>query len=217
MFIRANSGGTPLSYAELLLATAATNWNHLDAKEQFNEITQEIEGKDFSFSKNFILRSCLVIITDGKTKDEIGNKDIKFNVNNFNKDNLNKIEGEEGKNWFKIKNAILNSIDILKKFGYNNDSLRNVNSFIPVVYYMYKMDVTIDQIAEKDQKNIIEYLARASINETFKGTVERKLITLKSVIQESFNEGNKSFPLAKMMKKQTTFLTITILIFQRRY
>ncbi len=62
IFIRMNSGGTPLSYSDLLLSFAVTQWSTLNARDEINELLKEIEeNTEFEFSKDLILRAGLML------------------------------------------------------------------------------------------------------------------------------------------------------------
>ena len=87
IFIRINSGGTKLSYSDLLLSIATAQWKEKDAREVIHEFVDEINkiGDGFSFNKDLVLKSCLVL----------ADFDVKFKVDNFTKENMVKIE----ENW----------------------------------------------------------------------------------------------------------------------
>ena len=57
IFIRMNSGGTVLSYSDLLLSIAVAQWKDLDAREQIHALVDEMNetGDGFSFSKDLVL------------------------------------------------------------------------------------------------------------------------------------------------------------------
>ena len=61
IFIRINSGGTKLSYSDLLLSIATAQWTEKDAREVIHEFVDEINsiGDGFTFNKDFVLKSCL--------------------------------------------------------------------------------------------------------------------------------------------------------------
>ena len=42
IFVRVNSGGTPLSYSDLLLSMATNQWQDLDAREEVRDLVQEL-------------------------------------------------------------------------------------------------------------------------------------------------------------------------------
>lgn len=52
IFIRVNSGGTPLSYSDLLLSFATAQWQDKDARESINEIVDELNevGRGFNLT-----------------------------------------------------------------------------------------------------------------------------------------------------------------------
>ena len=63
VFVRANSGGKTLEYSELLLATATTKWETLDARREINDFTAALNefGNGFDFGKDFVLKACLYL------------------------------------------------------------------------------------------------------------------------------------------------------------
>ena len=58
IFIRINSGGTKLSYSDLLLSIATAQWKEKDAREVIHEFVDEINaiGDGFDFNKDFVLK-----------------------------------------------------------------------------------------------------------------------------------------------------------------
>lgn len=102
IFIRVNSGGTQLSYSDLLLSIATAQWKEKDAREEITAFVDEVNaiGNGFNINKDFVLKSCLVLG---------GFKDIAFKVDNFNQKNMLHIERE----WEKISKAIRSSVILL--------------------------------------------------------------------------------------------------------
>ncbi|MFK7905908.1 MAG: DUF262 domain-containing protein, partial [Chitinophagales bacterium] len=160
IFIRINSGGTKLSYSDLLLSIATAQWKDKDAREIIHEFVDEINliGEGFGFNKDFVLKSCLVLADF---------KDIKFRVDNFTRENMVKIE----QNWDKISSAVRKAIELVSKLGYNRDNLIATNTIIPIAYFIYKnqFDNSIVHTAgrENDRKAIKEWLARVLLKGTF--------------------------------------------------
>lgn len=78
IFIRVNSGGTTLSYSDLLLSFATAQWQEKDAREELNKFVDEVNmiGRGFNVGKDIVLKSCLVLC---------GFSDISFKVDNFNR------------------------------------------------------------------------------------------------------------------------------------
>lgn len=78
IFIRVNSGGTVLSYSDLLLSIATAQWEKYDAREEITEFVDTINGlgNGFNINKDFVLKTALVLSDFS---------DIAFKVDNFNK------------------------------------------------------------------------------------------------------------------------------------
>ena len=84
IFIRVNSGGTTLSYSDLLLSIATAQWKNKDARQEITKFVDEINqiGNGFNFDKDFVLKACLVLCDF---------KDIAFKVDNFNAETMQKL------------------------------------------------------------------------------------------------------------------------------
>ena len=57
IFVRVNSGGTSLSYSDLLLSMATNQWKELDAREEVRSLVGALNGsggRHFSFSKDIV-------------------------------------------------------------------------------------------------------------------------------------------------------------------
>ena len=76
IFIRTNSGGTPLSFSDLLMSIASANWKEIDARKEIEKLVEEvyiIGRPGFIIDKDFVLKTCLVLFID----------DIKFKLKKF--------------------------------------------------------------------------------------------------------------------------------------
>lgn len=102
IFIRMNSGGTTLSYSDLLLSIAVTQWSTLDARDEIHKLVDEMNqmGNGFSFSKDTVLKAGLML-------SDIGS--VGFKVENFSKENMCKLED----NWDRIRKALLLAVNLL--------------------------------------------------------------------------------------------------------
>ena len=125
IFIRVNSGGTTLSYSDLLLSFATAQWENRDAREEINEFVDEINqiGRGFNINKDIVLKACLVLCDIS---------DISFKVDNFNCTNMLKIEEE----WDDIRKAIRDSLNLISSFGFSRENITSNNLMIPVAYYL---------------------------------------------------------------------------------
>lgn len=125
IFIRVNSGGTKLSYSDLLLSFATAQWEKKDAREEINSFVDEINeiGNGFNINKDFVLKACLVLSDF---------KDISFKVDNFNKSNMIKIEN----NWEDITKSIRDAVKLISSFGFSRENITSNNLIIPIAYYL---------------------------------------------------------------------------------
>jgi len=178
IFIRINSGGTKLSYSDLLLSIATAQWKEKDAREVIHEFVDEINkiGDGFDFNKDFVLKACLVLADFN---------DIKFKVDNFTKENMKIIE----RNWDEVAAALRVTVELVAKYGYNGYSLTAANALIPIAYFIYKNDL-VDKILhaasrDQDRKSIIEWLARVLLRGTFGGTPDAIYPVMRNLINQN--------------------------------
>lgn len=189
IFIRINSGGTKLSYSDLLLSIATAEWKNRDAREVIHDFVDEINsiGDGFNFNKDFVLKSCLVLADF---------TDIKFKVDNFTKENMSIIES----NWDNVASSVHKSIELVAKFGYNRDNLSATNALIPIAYYIYKNEI-VDSILhstsrDTDRKSIKEWLARVFLKGTFGGTPD----AIYPIMRNLINDNKGIFPLKQTIE-----------------
>lgn len=189
IFIRINSGGTKLSYSDLLLSIATAQWKEKDAREVIHHFVDEINsiGEGFNFNKDFVLKSCLVLADFN---------DIRFQVDNFTKENMSIIES----NWDNASSAVKKAIELVAKFGYSRDNLLASNAIIPIAYFIYKneYDQTIlhSSSRETDRKSIKEWLARVLLKGTFGGTPD----AIYPVMRNYINDNIGKFPLEEIIE-----------------
>ena len=190
IFIRVNSGGTQLSYSDLLLSIATAQWKEKDAREEITSFVDEINsvGDGFNINKDFVLKSCLVLG---------GLKEIAFKVDNFNQENMLHIE----KNWDKISKAIKSAIFLIASLGYHRDTLTSNNAIIPIAYYLHYIG-SPDNFPEalkyeEDRKKIFKWLVIALLKRTFSGQPDNVLRPLREAVEESYN----GFPFKGMLTK----------------
>jgi hypothetical protein len=63
IFIRINSGGTKLSYSDLLLSIATASWKGTDARQAIHGFVDELNSvsDELTFDQDFVLKSALVL------------------------------------------------------------------------------------------------------------------------------------------------------------
>lgn len=190
VFIRVNSGGTPLGYSDLLLSIATAQWDEKDAREEIINFVDEINsvGRGFSFNKDFVLKTCLVLCDFN---------DIRFKVDNFNKQNMSVIQD----NWDKIKESIRVTVELINTFGFDYQTLISNNAIIPIAYYLYKKGLNhsfVTSVNFKDEREKIKrWLHIVLLKQTFGGNSDQVL----SVIRKIIGENLKSFPVEIMKQR----------------
>ena len=111
IFIRTNSGGTPLSFSDLLMSIASANWKEIDARKEIEDAVEKvfnISGAGFRIDKDFVLKTCLVLFIEN----------IKFELKNFGYENVKIFED----NWYSIKESIIRTFELLYRLGFNNNT-----------------------------------------------------------------------------------------------
>jgi Protein of unknown function DUF262 len=127
IFIRVNSGGTPLSYSDLLLSIATAQWSERDARDAIHGLVDDLNQppQDFAFSKDLILKAGLVLTDIG---------DIRFKVTNFNRANMGKLERE----WDGVARSLRLAAGLLSEFGFSDENLPADSPLVPIAYYLHK-------------------------------------------------------------------------------
>ena len=177
IFIRLNSGGTELSHSDLLLSIATAQWVNIDARQAIHDLVDDLNliGEGFSLSKDFVLKSCLVLADIS---------DIGFKVKNFTRKNTEKIEGA----WGQISNALRVAVGLASRFGYNGRTLTANNVLVPIAYYLLTRQLPEGYLERKihadDREAVRKWIARALLKTgTFGSALDTTLRTARSVIQ----------------------------------
>lgn len=190
IFIRVNSGGTQLSYSDLLLSIATAQWEEKDAREEITSFVDEINaiGDGFNANKDFVLKNCLVLG---------GFKDIAFKIDNFNRENMLAIE----KKWEEIAKAIKASFMLLATLGYHRDTLTSNNALIPIAIYLLKIgnpdNFNESSRYQEDRKRIFKWLVMVLLKRTFSGQPDNVLRPIREVI----NTSDEGFPFDAIINK----------------
>jgi len=192
VFIRVNSGGTQLSYSDLLLSIATAQWDEKDAREEIINFVDEINsiGRGFNFNKDFVLKTCLVLCDFN---------DIRFKVDNFNKQNMSVIQN----NWDKIKESIQTTVELINSFGLDYQTLTSNNAIIPIAYYLYKKGLKRNFVVSvnfrEEREKIKKWLHIVLLKQIFGGNSDYILSVMRDIIQQNLNLD--SFPVEMIKQK----------------
>ncbi|HET6575077.1 MAG TPA: DUF262 domain-containing protein [Fimbriiglobus sp.] len=124
IFIRMNSGGTVLSYSDLLMSIAVAQWSG-DARKEIHTLVDQLNatGDGFAFSQDFVLKAGLMLADVGS---------VGFKVENFSRENMEILE----RRWPDVKRSLKVAVLLLARFGFNEKTLRADSSILPIAYYV---------------------------------------------------------------------------------
>ena len=189
IFIRTNSGGTTLSYSDMLMSMATAQWENLDAREAIHGTVDEINrtGDGFGFSKDFLLKAGLMLAGVGS---------VRFRVTNFNRDNMRLLDDQ----WDCITLAVRTAVELVARSGFSRSSLTANNAVLPIAYYLYHRGTPagfLSQATYRDDRDAIRsWLIRSLLKRGIWGSgLDSLLDALRSVINE---HGGEEFPSAKL-------------------
>ena len=177
IFVRTNSGGKPLSKADLLLSTCTAHWKNPHARDEVNNLVEILNDKKiFNFDINFIIKSFLVLC----------DTEIEFKVKNFKRNNVRTIED----NLNGIKQSLEITIKLAAQIGFNKYNLTSHNVLIPVAYYIFKNIknkklTDSSNVSEENLKNIQNWIVRALLKGIFGSSTDSTLKKSRDTIKNS--------------------------------
>jgi uncharacterized protein with ParB-like and HNH nuclease domain len=166
IFIRANSGGTQLGKSDLLFSLLTSSWD--DADEELEELIDDLNRSGYSFTRDFILKTCITLLHKG----------AQYDVNKF-RDGVTK--EEIVKNWDNIANAIKDVKDFLlgKTFLRTDKAVPSYLALIPIIYFRYKYPRKWSNIEHLDT-----YVLRTLLTGAFSGNPDKLIDKLTRKIKE---------------------------------
>jgi len=186
IFVRINSGGTKLDYADLMFSIASANWSKLDARDELNNTLDSINrlGEGFRISKDVILKSCLFLL----------DKNFKFTIDNFNNANMLSIE----ENWKNLSKALIKSFELIADFGFNYKTLTSNYVAAIIAYDLYKFTPE----PSRDQKLLYkEFITKALLKKIFGSSLDTTMENIRKAINNgfNFNKINEMLPAGKKL------------------
>ena len=176
IFVRVNSAGTVLSKTDLLFSTVVATWGH--GREEFDELLKQINGigNHYDFKNDFLLRVSLYIM----------NLPTALKVEWLTQPNVKKIKDD----WEKIKAAIVDTVYLLDKLGFNGENIYSYNAIVPVVYYRYwfGQDAFADDAVNFE---IRKYIVLAHLNQIFGRSTNSALSLIRSEIDKHIRAKEK--------------------------
>ncbi len=188
IFVRTNSGGTKLSFSDLLMSIASANWKDKDARNEIEEVIKEVfeigeiegenketevPGPQFRIDKDFVLKTCLFLFQDN----------IRFKLKNFTRDTVRYFEC----NWPNIKESIVTAFKLFASLGFTNTTFRAKYAAMPIIHYIYKhkFDIGLDDPNYKDSDNkemIRRWLLLTFVKKIFSGSTDSVLRKMRETL-----------------------------------
>lgn len=188
IFVRTNSGGTKLSFSDLLMSIATANWEDNDARNEMELVIKdvfkigeiegenketEVSGPQFRIDKDFVLKTCLFLFQDN----------IRFKLKNFTRDTVSYFEC----NWPNIKKSIVTAFKLFASLGFTNTTFRAKYAAMPIIYYIYKhkFDIGLDEPNYKDSDNkemIQRWLLLTFVKKIFSGSTDSVLRKMREIL-----------------------------------
>ncbi len=177
IFIRVNSGGTQLSYSDLLMSILTANFSS-DIRTLMIELVDNLQTSGFGvMGRDQILKTCLLLTGCNHV----------FKLENFSKTNISKIET----NWSRITECILDAASIAEDCGYANN-LSSGYILTTIALYLYIKNLRAGKVSVDDRREIWKFIRNAQITAYFSATLDSKL-----GIAANTMRGNKDLPQVK--------------------
>lgn len=174
IFVRVNSGGTPLKYSDILMSLLTGSFDR-DIRMEIEDIVDDFKNDGFDcYNKDHLLKTCMMLSDCSHV----------FKISNFNKINLRKVEDK----WGDIKKYLTKTRGILYEMGYGN-YLSSGYIITTICFYLFKK--SIDKLSEQDKEAIKKFVCIAQIRGYFSNSLDNKLSTIKEKISK--NDDFKSF------------------------
>ncbi|QDV69033.1 hypothetical protein Poly24_27470 [Rosistilla carotiformis] len=191
IFIRMNSGGTVLSYSDLLLSIAVAQWTG-DARKEIHTLVDELNntGDGFTLTKDLVLKAGLMLADIGS---------VGFKVENFNRENMEILE----QRWPEVKKSLKVAVQLLASFGFTEKTLRADSALLPIAYYINHRKLDTKYLTQskfkEDRESIHKWLIRSLLKAS--GIWGSGLDTLLTALRETITtHGDEEFPVGKLQE-----------------
>lgn len=191
IFIRTNTGGQKLEYSDILLSTATAKWRDLNAREEINTFTDEINsiGPGYSFGKDFVMKGAMYLTE---------NLEIQYKLSSFTRENLEKIEDH----WEETKSAIFDAVSLASDFGFIDKNLVTKLALLPIAQYLrnkndkkYLRSTKLEDVV--DQNNIQKWLVLVILRNLLGASTDFTLKKIRRII----GERGDSFPYMEIINE----------------
>ena len=201
IFIRRNSGGTTLSYSDLLLSIATSQWSVLDARKEVHQLVDDLNriGAGLGLTKDFVLKAGLML-TDISS--------VGFQVRNFTQANMATLEEK----WQAIRDSLVEAVQLVAGFGFDANSIRATSALLPIAYYLYRIgtpsDFDSNAAYAAERQAIRGWLVRSILKASgiWGSGLDTLLTALREVIREACHDGFPSGQMRRVMARSAKSL-----------
>ena len=190
IFVRLNSGGTTLSYSNLLLSIATAQWKKLDARAEINGLVAALNstGRRFAFSQDWVLKAGLMLADI---------KSVGFKVENFTSANMETLE----RGWPAIDRALRQTVALVDSFGLSAQTLRADSALLPIAYYLHHRKAPDNYVThssfDSDRETIRFWLVRSLLKSS--GIWGSGLDVLLTALRDQIKRhGGAAFPIKQL-------------------
>lgn len=190
IFIRVNSGGTPLNPSDLLFSFANSHWIEINFKDSVNSLVHELNniGMHFYIDKAFVMKSILYLSDSN---------DISAKVDNFTASNMQKFKD----NWNLIVTTLRKTFNLVSSLGFNGANLRAYNILHPIAYYIFNnpnKNIETGLDLSVDRNNIRKWIVLSSLKRFFSFAPDGALKPIREIIK---NNNTNTFPIEAIVNR----------------
>lgn len=196
IFVRANDGGTRLSKADLLMSMVTLRWDHFNARDETEALTQFMRDtlqQEKAFDRDYLLRAGLFF----------NDLDFAFQLRNFTPRNIAIIESR----WEEVKQALRMTTLAFSRYGIVGTALTGSNAVMLIALFVFKLNAkkplaewSVDEDnAERIRRWIISVLFQGVLSGAANVTME----LYRRLVNESLAQTDR-FPGDLLAEKMTT-------------
>ena len=181
IFVRINSGGTPLSYSDLLFSTIKSKWP--SAREEFKSLLDRMNGDAYDFGQDFILKCILTLHAESRDQME-------YRTQNFSPKVIESLR--TGGDWARLSTSLLLLVDVVRDMALltNKKMVPSMNALIPVFYWLHItgkkwLEGSGSGIDPNDMKALRTWICTAMLSNAFGGQSDTVLFRCRSAISAS--------------------------------
>ena len=187
VFDRVNTGGTPLTEADIALAYMCSTWK--DARRNLKRKIEEMKEEGFDFNLNFMVRAMNAVINYRAEYDALHEN----------------TEEDLKKGWEELDSILDYLLNFLKNraYIYSTKDLSTYNVLIPVIGYLGKIGGEFE--SEQELSKMLRWIYAALYRSRYSGSVDQRL-------QEDLEALNDEDPLESiinLLEKEEGSLRVT--------